>query len=184
MDFGEILKNLDNHDIKQMLVDMSKIHMYTKHYLLVAEELSSEGVVFLQPLKEHRDAYDHLCRIFFLDSTSNIKDEKAYIQDNVKKALGHEYRAFFDTVDWLTFICRKYIREQLSYRGIRKEYQGEYDYSATRKFVNDLPFEIAKYREQKDISNKNSLLKDVDAYREIVERLLDIYKEIQQIQGF
>ena len=35
----------------------------TKIYLLTAEEISENGDALIQPLKEHRDAYDHVVRI-------------------------------------------------------------------------------------------------------------------------
>lgn len=111
MDIEQILEILKKKDISHYLSEMSQVHMYTKHYLLIAEELSEEGVAFLKPLKEHRDAYDHFSRIFALTLNENnsLDDAKSYILDNVKKAFGHEYRAFFDMADWFTYICRKYI---------------------------------------------------------------------------
>ena len=49
---------------EEFWIDICKIHLFTKHYLLLAEELSEEGELFLQPLKEHRDAYDHVVRVY------------------------------------------------------------------------------------------------------------------------
>lgn len=97
MHIEQILEVLKQPNISHYLTEMSQVHMYTKHYLLIAEELSEEGVAFLQPLKEHRDAYDHISRIFSLslkDGNNEERDDEAYILDNVRKAFGHEYRAF------------------------------------------------------------------------------------------
>ena len=56
----------------------------------------------------NRDAYDHLMRVFALPMKEIEKlDVDKYVLDNVKKAFSHEYRAFFDTADWFTYICRK-----------------------------------------------------------------------------
>ena len=126
MHIEQILEVLKQPNISHYLTEMSQVHMYTKHYLLIAEELSEEGVAFLQPLKEHRDAYDHISRIFSLslkDGNNEERDDEAYILDNVRKAFGHEYRAFFDMADWFTYICRKYIREELSSKIKKKKYQ-------------------------------------------------------------
>ena len=181
----DILNILFNETNRNTLDKLGQIHKYTKHYLLLAEELSEEGVSFLQPLKEHRDAYDHLMRIFSLhlkvaDVPSDF-DYNYYVEDNLKKACGHEYRAFFDTADWLTFICRKHIREKLSFNAKKKLYilkYSETDFEETKSFINQVPHDIAMYREKKDISN-SSLLQEIEEYRKTLDKLIDIYKKVQ-----
>lgn len=184
MDIINILEILKEPELNHYLTEMSQIHMYTKHYLLIAEELASEGVAFLQPLKEHRDAYDHIGRIFALSlketDKSNPKEIRSYILDNIRKAFGHEYRAFFDMADWLTYICRKYIREELSHKNTKKRYQEKYNFDNTKKFINQLPFLIAKYREDKDVSNEQPILKEVLEYKKIMDELLKIYQQVQE----
>ena len=181
MSIEEIIESLKKPDIMKYLNDITQIHMYTKHYLLIAEELSESGMTFLQPLKEHRDAYDHFSRILALSlKDDNIKDKNKYIFENIKKALGHEYRAFFDTSDWLTFTCRKYIREELSHKSIRDKYIKEYDYESAKIFINELPFKISKFREQKDVSNENPMIDEVNDYKKVMDELLEIYKNVQE----
>lgn len=183
----EILQSLLNENNRKILDHLGQIHCYTKHYLLIAEELSEDGVAFLQPLKEHRDAYDHLSRIFSLhlrdSDLSNDFNYAYYIEDNLKKAYGHEYRAFFDTADWLTYICRKNIRETLSFKSKKKLYESTYtkdDFEETRAFINQIPYEIAKYREKKDISNA-TLLSEVEEYKNTLDKLIEIYQKIQSL---
>lgn len=182
MNIEQVLEVLKKNNISHYLTEMSQVHMYTKHYLLIAEELSEEGVSFLQPLKEHRDAYDHLSRIFALslklDDTNG--DEESYILDNVKKAFGHEYRAFFDMADWFTYICRKYIREELSRKVTRKKYQERYDFENTKEFINELPLYIAKFREKKDVSKEQPILTEVLEYKKVMDKLLVIYQQVQE----
>ena len=183
----DILNILLNEVNLKKLDQLGQIHKYTKHYLLLAEELSEDGVAFLQPLKEHRDAYDHLMRIFSLhlkvaDVSKNF-DYNDYVEDNLKKAYGHEYRAFFDTADWLTFICRKSIRETLSYNAKKKLYISKYseeDFEKTKTFINKVPHDIAMYRENKDISNA-TLLKEVEDYKKTLDKLIEIYKKVQAL---
>lgn len=179
----EIFSILENEEIGRYLNDMSRIHMYTKHYLLIAEELSESGVTFLQPLKEHRDAYDHLMRIFALADRDDYEklDVEKYVLDNIRKAFGHEYRAFFDMADWFTYICRKYIREELSFKSKRKKYAAIYDYDEAQKLINEVPFEIAKFREEKDVSNKRLILGEVISYKETMDKLLQIYKQVKSL---
>ena len=179
----EILSILSKNEISHYLNEMSQVHMFTKHYLLIAEEISEENVTFLQPLKEHRDAYDHLIRIFTLAiREGNEINAEQYILDNIKKAFGHEYRAFFDMADWFTYICRKYVREELSFNSKRKKYEENFDdFESVKEFINEVPYKIAKYREEKDVSNKESILSEVMDYKNTMDRLLDIYKRVQAL---
>lgn len=188
----EILSILNTPDIIHYLDDISEIHQYTKHYVILAEELSEDGDTFLQPLKEHRDAYEHLMRIFNLPrkKTNSNFNYNVYIADNIKKAFGHEYRAFFDAADWITYICRKQIREALSSRIVRKKYEKHYDFKSTKKFINEVPFMVANFREGKDVSStegnanndhKNTKIGEVLAYKEMTDRLIKIYRDIQSL---
>lgn len=181
MEQKDILSILQKKEVSHYLDEISQVHMYTKHYLLVAEEISEDGVTFLQPLKEHRDAYDHMARIFSLSLRNDLKEDEIekYITDNIKKAFGHEYRAFFDMADWFTYICRKYIREELSYNSKRRKYEEKYDFEETRKFINELPFKIAEYREKKDVSNERPILQEVLEYKKTMDNLLEIYQKVQ-----
>ena len=190
MDQCDVLTILKDEEIQKNLDVLGQIHMLTKHYLLVAEELSEEGVTFLQPLKEHRDAYDHLMRVFYLPTrleTSDIAsdfDSAAYIKKNVEKAMGHEYRAFFDMADWLTFICRRKIREELSYQRVRQAYISRYgaeDYQFVKNLINTIYATIAQYRTEKDIGKTAPPLQDVQSYQKTIDQLLDIYKKVMTL---
>lgn len=185
MEIKNILQIMEKDSVAVYLKAMSSIHSSTKHYLLISEEICEEGVAFMQPLKEHRDAQDHLMRVFALSNPNisnkneNIKDED-YIIDNVKKAFGHEYRAFFDTADWFTYICRRYIREELSFSSKRKKYEEKYnDFTDLKEFINQLPKLIAEYREKKDVSNCETVLSEVDKYIETMEVLLNYYNKVE-----
>lgn len=179
----DILLMLNSEEFYSYFDAMSQVHMYTKHYLLIAEEISEEGVAFLQPLKEHRDAYDHLMRVFALSSKDySVEKAKEYALDNIKKAFGHEYRAFFDTADWFTFICRKYIREELSFGAKKKQYTNKYDdYEQVKQLINEIPFLIAEYREKKDVSSQNNILEEVLRYKSTMDELLEIYKRVKKL---
>lgn len=190
MNQQDVLNILKKEDICRKLDTIGQIHMLTKHYLLIAEEISEEGVTFLQPLKEHRDAYDHMMRVFYLPR--RLEDPKVpaefdrdeYIETNVEKALGHEYRAFFDMADWLTFICRRKIREELSLRRVKQAYTAKYGEDAfqkAKKLINTVSFEIAQYRTEKDIGKKGSSLSDVLNYKGTIDQLLEIYKQVMML---
>ena len=187
MDIKEIFQVLQSGSVSEYFIAMSTIHASTKHYLLISEELCEEGVAYLQPLKEHRDAQDHLMRIFALcnpkiSNKNPDRNEEEYIVDNVKKAFGHEYRAFFDTADWFTYICRRYIREELSFPSKRRKYKERYDdFAELQIFINSLPELIAKYREKKDVSNCSTVLSEVSKYKDTMEELLKYYKNVKSL---
>lgn len=160
-----------------------QIYFLTKHYLLLAEELSDDFDTFLQPVKEHRDAFDHVARVYGYKFLQNdIKDFDTYRNENMNKAVGHAYRAFFDTADWLSYICRQKIRQLLTgktYDEIVSKYP---DYPQVKKLLLEAATSIAKIRENKDISdNINELVKEVNEYKTLLDRLLDAYQAISVI---
>lgn len=183
-----VLNEIMSSTQKEYLEKIGQVHILTKHYLLLAEELSEDGVSFLQPLKEHRDAYDHLMRIFSLHLRkehleSNFNASK-YIEDNLKKAYGHEYRAFFDTADWLTYICRKFIRSSLSLNGKRTQYidaYGKDDFEKVKAFINSVSKSIASFREKKDISDSINVLEEVKEYQKTLDQLIEIFDKVQSL---
>lgn len=163
--------------------NICQIYFLTKHYLILAEEISDEFDTFLQPVKEHRDAFDHLARVYgykFLQA--EIKDKDAYCVANMRKAVGHAYRAFFDTADWLSYICRKKIRTLISgksYEDIVKVYP---NYDQLKKMLQEVPLAIAEIRKNKDVSDDVSeLVKEVNDYRKILDDLLGAYNEVSRL---
>ena len=45
---------------------------------------------------------------------TGIENPEEYVEKNLDKALGHEYRAFFDTADWFSIQLRQKITNILS----------------------------------------------------------------------
>ena len=87
---------------------------------------------YIQPMKEQKDAYEHLIWAYTkmydvkniasnLDEGENDNTPKntknqpsqepivQYVLSNLDKAIGHEFRAFYDTMDYLTIIIRDII---------------------------------------------------------------------------
>jgi hypothetical protein len=162
-----------------------QIYFLTKHYLLLAEEISENFDTFIQPIKEHRDVLDHITRVYgfeLLKEKETIVDIDGYKKDNMKKALGHAYRSFFDTADWLTYVCRQEIRKALtgkSYELIVEKYP---KYCELKALLIELPEKIAAIREHKDMSDKpEDLIKQVNEYVLVMDDLIKAYKEINQI---
>lgn len=165
--------------------NICEIYFLTKHYLLLAEELSEDFDTVFQPVKEHRDAFDHIARVYgYKLSKDDIKDIESYRSANMRKAVGHAYRAFFDTADFLSYICRRKIRELLQGKSREEIIQKYPQYEDSRQLLNELPEKIAKIRENKDVSDDEcELVKEVEEYRVILDDLLKIYKTINRIFG-
>ena len=160
--------------------DICRIHLLTKHYLLIAEEMSADGEMFLQPLKEHRDAYDHIIRVYAAQSGMSRPDNlEHYIKSNLSKAIGHEYRAFFDTADWLSMICRDIINNVLKGTTVEEIERKYSHYKELKEFLLKLPEMIAEQREHKDIGS--DLLTEVDQYAELLDRLIQYYKDLVEV---
>lgn len=163
-------------EIKEIVV----IHNFTKHYILLGEELSDDFETYLQPVKEFRDAYEHIVRVFAkctgLSGTSNGVNKDEYVQKNLSKALGHEYRAFFDVADWFSIICRKRIYDIVqgyTYEQICNKYP---KYPEMKNRLYTISEEIATIRDSKDISN--NIFEEVNHYQYALVELLGYYREL------
>lgn len=170
-------------DLQVYWDNICKIYFLTKHYLLLSEELSEDFDTFLQPVKEHRDAFDHLARVYgYTMLNRELDDIDKYREENIKKAVGHTYRAFFDTADWLSYICRRKIRELLSQYSKLEISQRYPDYNKAKQLLSDVPKRIAEIRETKDLSDDESLLiEEVDKYVSLLDEILKIYTDINNI---
>ena len=182
-----LLNSFDN-ETKQYLELMCRLYLITKKYLLIAEEIAENGEIFLQPLKEHRDAYDHLIRCYNAELSPNTLTEEernSYELENIKKAFGHGYRAFFDTADWLTYQLRRWIRIHLKELGEPKCESIFENYSEIKKYINELPQQVALLRESKDVGKhdrksdgQDALIEEIDAYREVMDKLIELKRTI------
>lgn len=170
MDF---LKKYEN-EIQEIIT----IHNFTKHYILLGEEISEDFQTYLQPVKEFRDAYEHIIRIFarctkMQNETADINE---YVKSNLSKALGHEYRAFFDVADWFSIICRKQIYEivkKYTYNELCEKYT---DYPKMKQRLYEISNEIAQIRDSKDISGE--IIDDVNRYQYALVELLKYYRDL------
>lgn len=172
MDF---LKKFEK-EIKEIVV----IHNFTKHYILLGEELSDDFETYLQPIKEFRDAYEHIIRIFTkctgLDDDLGNMTKEEYIKRNLGKALGHEYRAFFDVADWFSIICRKKIYEMVNGHTYEEMCNIYPKYPDMKIRLYEISEEIASIRDNKDISN--NIFEEVNRYQYALVELLGFFREL------
>lgn len=156
---------------------LCKIHILTKHYTLLAEEYNISTRAFLQPMKEQKDAYEHIIRAYTKKCESRVlsEDDQEYMSKNIEKAIGHEYRAYFDTIDYLTICLRELIAKELAdipYKELVTIYP---EYDKYKKVLINIPEQIAEYREKKDIGS-NEMLKFASEYGKVVDDLIICYK--------
>lgn len=163
-------------DIKEIVV----IHNFTKHYILLGEELSDNFETYLQPVKEFRDAYEHIVRVFAkctgLGKSNDNMNKEEYVQKNLSKALGHEYRAFFDVADWFSIICRKRIYDMVqgyTYEQLCSKYP---EYPTMKSRLYTISEEIADIRDKKDISS--NIFDEVNRYQYALVELLGYYRDL------
>lgn len=165
-----------------------QLHRATKTLTLLSEEHElKEWRKFLQPAMEEVHALEHIMRAkaaelgFLADLEPDNK--LGYIEKNLDKAIGHLYRAFFDTADWLSVIIRQKIITALEtydnrcITAVIPEY-----YQKIRPNLEQINSEIARIREGKDIgkdiSDDMALIDQVEYYKEKLEKLLTYHKTI------
>lgn len=168
---------MKNNKIDNNWEILCKIHILTKHYTLLAEEYSISMRAFLQPMKEQKDAYEHIIRAYTKKCENRIlsDEDKEYMSKNIEKAIGHEYRAYFDTIDYLTICLRELISKELSGVAYKELIQVYPEYDRYKKVLLDIPEQIAMYREKKDIGS-SEMLKFASEYGKVVDELLKCYK--------
>jgi len=176
---------------KEKLEQLIQIHQQRKSMILLAEEFEFKGwKTFLQPALERRSAFDHICRAIAkkldmfeddqpVDDDGLDPNDPDYSNKNIDKAIGHVYRAFFDSADWLGVSLRENILETLSYydneciSAVIPEY-----YTQVRGDIHDITLAIAAIRDSKDIGNAISLIEEVAKYRAKIDALLEYNKLI------
>ena len=171
----------DKPSLDEQWVQIVELHNETKALFLFAEEIEHEQFQdFIPPISEHRHAYEHVVRAQAnrLGVDGREPDEE-YQRDCFNKALGHEYRAFFDCADWISVILRDEIFEAVKpydgscLRDVLPDYYGKY-----RARVMVISVRIAEIRGKKDISKALEILSEVHDYNAAIEELREIHEII------
>jgi hypothetical protein len=172
------------------LQDMIKVYLHTKALVIEAEEFDGGFKTFLHPKLELVHALDHLMRLLARQNgllaptnsdgaPSDAEDDAGYSKSNVDKALGHVYRAFFDTADWLALRIREKI--QLTMGAYSHEcicsVAPEY-YQGIRPELEKIRKGISEIRMSKDVSNRDILV-EVETYNTLIEKLVEYVSAIE-----
>ena len=152
-----------------------ELYNRTKVLTLRAEEIAEDRNSFVPPIVQHRDSLDHITRVMAaeLDMSptpfANDEDRSKYIAANLDKALGHQYRAFFDAADFLGILFREEIeaiQKRFSIEAIESALPDYYSVKLPR--VIAFSKKIGKIRERKDIGEGKELLDVSNVRQQIV----------------
>jgi hypothetical protein len=160
-----------------------EIHFSAKALYLQAEENNKDLFSFYQPISEWRHAEEHIVRSKSAElGISSHGDPPAtleYIEKSLDSALGHEYRAFFDTCDWLSTELRRQISSDLDgYKHEVINYVIPAYYSSFRPRIEEICQTIARVRSKKDIDSTGDIVSEVKEYERLVKELREIRNQI------
>jgi hypothetical protein len=166
------------HNEDELWRRIVKVHNWSKQLLIRWEEASRQQWSFLAPIIQERDALEHIVRAQAVTVGMNSGRDQEYVRANLDKALGHIYRAFFDTADWMAIGLRADIASMLepySNEGIKTVLPSYY--TQIRPQLETINQEIANIRGAKDVGDED-IFKKIEQYYTQVEKLLDFRKTV------
>ncbi len=90
---------------------LASIYHRIKAVVLYSEEIDENSRSNIQIIKELRDSFDHVLRVFVNKfNLSDVKRDTDYNIKNLDKSLGHLYRASFDALDGVVLSLKEQIR--------------------------------------------------------------------------
>ncbi len=159
------------------LTQITLVYGKIKKLILFCEENNEEFKSNIQIVKELRDAFDHLMRIFAVKFELKTDADELYIKRNIDKTLGHVFRAGYDTLDYTGIILRDKITKEINGFSSDTIQAAIPDYySKKRPEMEEITDKIVHFRNNKDVDNPSFEI--LDEYFEIIKRFDDIYKSI------
>lgn len=138
------------------LRQVTELYGKVKELILFCEENHEEFKSNLHEVKELRDAFDHLMRIFAVKLGVKEEKDEEYIKINMDKVFGHVYRAGYDTLDFATLILRDKINKEVSgFSPSAIQAAIPNYYSEIRPAVESITLDIIKLRNDKDVANRS-----------------------------
>jgi hypothetical protein len=170
-----------------------EIHSHAKSVFLLAEEFDPRSKDFIQPAMELRHGLEHIVRaqaaLLGINGDASVQSPD-YISHSFDKAIGHEYRAFFDAADWLSVRIRERITDTLApyshecIETVIPDY-----YPKCRPRVDQICREIATIRGAKDVARNTDIeakvgkseeaIAEVGKYRKVIAELTEIDEKVQ-----
>lgn len=168
---------------KDLLTKAIVLYFRVKTLYILAEETTPNFKDFLQPVFEVNRAFDHLARMYAANfglNENHIENIDDYADGNLRKVIGHLYRAYFDILDWLAVNLRESVINEFkaySHQCI-KDVIPEY-YEEVRPSLEDVSSKIAEIRAKKDVDNDGTI-ELIDKYENIILFLREQLKDLQQ----
>jgi len=165
------------------LQKLANLYGEVKLLVLYSEEVDRDSQSNIQVIKEFRDAFDHLMRAIIATTRNRVPDNAnsktldQYSVQNIDKAIGHVYRAAFDSLDGTVLSLKNSIHEDLGKYPLDVIKEVITDYWEMKIKILELQDNIATHRNRKDIGN------DINAevfrnYVRDIETLKMFYKTI------
>lgn len=166
-------------DEEDKITESVRLYLFVKELLIYNEIIDPDSNTFPQVINELRNAYDHINRVLAL-KLELVDDEKAddYSLDNLKKVVGHVYRACYDCLDWLSVNVTEEVKKELEpfSRETIREVIPDY-YKKIRPSLPEYERRITELRKEKDVANvKEDHLVE---YAQIVRDLSEIRQKIR-----
>lgn len=151
--------------------EMLDLYTLCKEYYTKSEECVGDMRTFVAPLFEYRDALEHIMRFMKF----GFKDE-----EQIKSAIGHLKRAFFDISDYICIRVREQIALELKPYSKRKIRSCWNEYKKYCEDIYNYSEELAKIRAQRGWGNCETpeiyYEDDIDKYKNIVDKFLSVHK--------
>lgn len=168
----------NNEKYSEIWLQLIQIHNITKELYIKSEEYSDELYSFIQPIKEQRDAYEHVIRA--QANFYSLDRNDAYIMKNLSKAMGHEYRAFFDTADFMSIILRSKMVDRLKAYRLEEILSVYPEYRDMKRDVTEIADQIVQLRMKKDIGNVQDIYDLIIKYKKVIESLIEYYRTVDE----
>ncbi len=155
----------------------------TKALMIRAEEVDNNSGTFPQPTLELKAAFDHVMRALAREygiTQNGAGTTDAYVDHQLDKSIGHIYRAYFDTADWVSISLREQLSDMLSdfdhtdITAIFPIYFAE----IKPRFI-DYEQGISALRNQKDIAGESDGL--FLQYESLLERMYEDVKTVSRM---
>jgi hypothetical protein len=165
------------------------VHNYSKAYFIWCEENGVCLKSFLQPNNELKNAWEHTVRAkanelgISIDPQTPNTPNANYQESSLNDALKHEYRAFFDICDWLSWTLRNKVQKDLAPydHEVISEVIPDY-FTDIRPKLDKASDEIAKIRATKDAEARDILI-HVEKYHAILDILIADVERISNSIG-
>lgn len=172
---GEVFCQKDIEQLKKI----SDLYTQVKGLILYSEEIDPTARSNIQVIKELRDANDHLMRVFtarLSDTPPAAATEPDYCDKNIDKAIGHVYRAAFDSLDGTVLSLREKISQILQAypQHVIKEVIS--DYWDLRTKLDALTQNVAQHRATKDVAG--NVAETLNLYVKDAEQVKEFYKRV------